>query len=205
MRNTIAKDLHDEVGANLSNIALFIAVLKQKMNESTTESIPLIDKINQFAQSSQDSMTDIVWMINSNNDEFENLTIKMKDYTSLIAEDSPIQINYQLDHSLSKIKLDMLSRKNIYLFFKEALNNAIKHSNATKIDIITKWTGNELHLQIIDNGKGFDNTQTYKGNGLKNLEKRAEQLDGQLIINSTSSAGTSIELICSPLSNKVTH
>lgn len=198
MRDTIAKDLHDEVGANLSNIALFIAILKQKINESTTESINIINKINQFAESSQDSMSDIVWMINSNNDEFENLTIKMKDYTNLIAEDSPIQISYQLSNSLSKIKLDMLSRKNIYLFFKEALNNALKHSKASKIEIITKWTGSQLSLQIIDNGIGFDATQVFKGNGLNNLQKRSEQLKGELIIKSNSNKGTSVELLCEP-------
>ncbi len=200
MRNSIAKDLHDEVGANLSNITLFLAIINQKLDSENTEAKRLLSKISNFTQSSQDAMSDIVWMINVKNDEFDNLSIKMKDYASSLSEDIPVNISFHVDPALSRQKMGMIQRKNIYLFYKEAINNALKYANASKLEIQANYKQKMLYLEIRDNGIGFDESTIKQGNGLKNMRKRAEQLNGKVNIRSKISEGTSITLIC-PCSN----
>jgi signal transduction histidine kinase len=196
IRNDIAKDLHDEVGANLSNITLFLALIKQKLANDDKETKRLVDKINIFSQASQDAMSDIVWMINSKNDQFDNLSIKMKDYAISLTEDIPTKVNFQIDPALNKVKMGMIQRKNIYLFFKESFNNAIKYSNATSINIQANLKGNMIQLEIRDNGIGFEENHIKAGNGLINMRKRAAQLNGEVRIKSEIGKGTSILLKC---------
>jgi signal transduction histidine kinase len=196
IRNDIAKDLHDEVGANLSNITLFLALIKQKIASDDKETKRLVDKINIFSQASQDAMSDIVWMINTKNDQFDNLSIKMKDYASSLSEDIPIKITFQIDPALNKTKMGMIQRKNIYLFFKEAFNNAIKYSNATSINIEANLSNRMIQLEIVDNGIGFEEKSIKPGNGLANMHKRATQLNGEVRIVSELGKGTSITLKC---------
>lgn len=199
IRNNIAKDLHDEVGANLSNITLFLALIKQKLNkgnETEIDTIRLFEKIDLFAQSSQESMSDIVWMINAKNDQFQNLTIKMKDYANALSEDIPTKISFSIEPSLNQIKMDMLYRKNIYLFFKEAFNNALKYSKCTNITIEASLKNRNIILLIKDDGIGFDPSTHSKGNGINNMKKRAEQLNGKMNLESILGKGTSITLTC---------
>lgn len=196
IRNDIAKDLHDEVGANLSNITLFLALIKQKITNDDKETKRLVEKINIFSQASQDAMSDIVWMINTKNDQFDNLSIKMKDYASSLSEDIPMKVNFHIDPALNKVKMGMIQRKNIYLFFKESFNNAIKYSNATSINIQANLKDRMIQLEIMDNGIGFEVHSPKQGNGLVNMRKRAAQLNGEVRIVSEMGKGTSILLKC---------
>ena len=119
------------------------------------------------------------------------LSTRIKNFTSDILEntdiDYKIEIETQIDNKVTNIDM----RKNIVFFIKEAINNAVKYSKATTLNIFVKEKNNQIYIEIIDNGIGFDTSQT-KGNGIGNMKKRIEELNGQFNINSKINKGTII-------------
>ena len=102
-------------------------------------------------------------------------------------------LSIHFDESLNSLKIPMAKRKNFYLIYKEAINNLLKYSNCTHVIINVKKTGEFISLEIIDDGIGFNPNET-RGNGLKYMQKRAEELNGQLSIHSIIGKGTTIKL-----------
>jgi ligand-binding sensor domain-containing protein/two-component sensor histidine kinase len=193
IRNRIAGDLHDEVGSNLSNIFIFSNVAQQKA-KANDETGPLLQKITDYTQQSMEAMDDIVWMINTRNDRFENIMVRMRTLAAEFSETSGCELQLDFDKQLNDIHLNMEYRKNFYLIYKEAINNAAKYAACKNA-----WIEMTLHQKIItlhirDNGRGFDLANTRKGNGLFNMKKRAELLKGNLAIKSTAGEGTSVLL-----------
>ena len=191
IRDRIAGDLHDEVGSNLSNIYIFSNVAQQKSNEATA---PLLQKITDYTQQSMEAMNDIVWMINSRNDRFENIMVRMRTLAAEFSEASECKLILHFDERLNDVKLNMEERKNFYLIYKEAINNIAKYAGCTTIWIDMKLHQKTVTLNIRDNGKGFDVATSTKGNGLYNMKKRAEMLNGTLTVTSKPGDGTTFQL-----------
>jgi len=105
-----------------------------------------------------------------------------------------IDFEFLADEEVTRMKLSMDVRKNLYLIFKEATNNLVKYSGADKALFNIKGERNNLTMLIHDNGKGFDTHQSTTGNGLKNMKKRAEEIGAQFLIDSKPGDGTTIEL-----------
>jgi signal transduction histidine kinase len=103
-------------------------------------------------------------------------------------------LDFTSDEALSTFRLTMKQRKNLYLFFKEAINNAAKHSDAKKISVHIFQKDHHIQMIIRDNGKGFDTSQTFHGNGMSTLKKRVDELGGYFNIQSQINKGTVIEL-----------
>ena len=104
------------------------------------------------------------------------------------------QILIHFNSNINNInKIDLLKRRDIYLICKEAINNAVKYSEATEIKINISKTNNQIHFEIIDNGNGFVEQEVEPGNGLLNMRKRALELGNELIINSEKGKGTTIK------------
>jgi signal transduction histidine kinase len=190
MRNSIADDLHDDIGSTLSSISILSELAKEK----SPEAISLLDSIGENALSLQENMSDIVWSLNAKNDRFENLFHRMNQFASEIFEAKNIELDFISDPSLFTSRLTMKQRKNIYLFFKEAVNNAAKHSEAKKISVHIFQNDHHVEMIIKDDGKGFDTSQTFHGNGMSTLKKRMEELSGYLKIHSQTNEGTIVEL-----------
>ena len=106
-----------------------------------------------------------------------------------------IEFEFSADESISKLKLPMNIRKNLYLIFKEAANNMAKYSEASRAEFSFNYSKNKLLLLIRDNGKGFDTSLQTQGNGLKNMLNRAKEIGATLTIESESGSGTRIELM----------
>ena len=193
IRDNIARDLHDEIGSNLSSISIFNEVAKESAARNTDNLQAVLNKIGEYAQISQEGMTDIVWMIDSKNDRFENIFIKMRTLASETLGAGNISLSIHFDESLNSLKIPMAKRKNFYLIYKEAINNLLKYSNCTHVIINVKKSSEFISLDIIDDGVGFNPNET-RGNGLKYMKKRAEELDGQLSITSILGKGTTIKL-----------
>jgi signal transduction histidine kinase/frataxin-like iron-binding protein CyaY len=187
VRNRIASDLHDEVGSNLSNVFIFSNVAQQKANEETA---PLLQKITDYTQQSMEAMNDIVWMINTRNDRFENIMVRMRTLAAELSDATDCALQLDFDEKLNDVKLNMEDRKNFYLIYKEALNNTAKYAGCKSLSIELKLNGNNVTLKIKDNGKGFDVANTTNGNGLFNMKKRAALLKGTLSVKSTVGEGT---------------
>ena len=193
IRDRIADDLHDEVGSNLSNIYIFSNVAQQKA-KANDETAPLLQKISDYTQQSMEAMNDIVWMINTRNDRFENIMVRMRTLAAEFSEASDCKLHLNFDESLNNVKLNMEERKNFYLIYKEAINNTAKYAGCNTVWIDMTLHQNKVTLNIRDNGKGFDVSNTVKGNGLYNMKKRAEMLKGALTVTSKIGEGTALQL-----------
>lgn len=193
LRNNIARDLHDDIGSALSSINIISKVVLENPAEKENVHVHL-KKIKDNSGYMLESMSDIVWTINPVNDSFEKVIFKMKEFAADILEPMNIQYEFIQSDDLSGVQLDLNQRKNLYLLFKEAINNAAKYSNCSKITIRILNQNNNLILEVKDNGKGFDSANNFNGNGLKNMKQRAAEMNGVVSVMSEKEKGTTVVL-----------
>jgi len=191
LRNQIAADLHDEVGSSLSSIHMLSQMANSNVENGNQKNI--LDKVSTNAKETMERMSDIVWMIKPGETEAGSLTHRMERFAQEICSGKNIMLQMQLDE-IGKLKLSMDQRKNIYLIFKEALNNAVKYSGTSRIDIAASMQHRKFELSVKDYGNGFDVLKIGRGNGLDNMTKRAMELNGHLAITSNANDGTEITL-----------
>lgn len=200
MRNKIASDLHDEVGSTLSSISVYSEILKQQnLNEQSKH---MLDTIGNDSRAMIESMSDIVWTINPENDNVEKVIQRMENYAYSALAIKNIEVIFNADEKLKYIELPMIARKNMYLIYKEAIHNASKYSNATAVKIDIKWNAKKVVLSIADNGTGFNmngNLATmdeikFGNNGLKNMNKRADEIGAVFNLKSELNKGTQLTL-----------
>jgi len=190
IRNSIADDLHDDIGSALSSISIMSELAKAKSPEAS----PLLTSIGESTVTMQENMSDIVWAIKSENDRFENVLQRMNQFASEILDAKNINLDFKSDPSLSSSRLTMEQRKNFYLFFKEVVNNAAKYSDAKKVSVCIGQKDHYAEMSIRDNGKGFDTTTISHGNGMNTLKKRAAELGADFKITSRINEGTAVKL-----------
>ncbi|HMP98514.1 MAG TPA: tetratricopeptide repeat protein, partial [Cyclobacteriaceae bacterium] len=190
MRSQIARDLHDDLGSTLSSINIISNMALNSNNQAEN----YFQRIREQSSRMMDNMSDIVWSINPNNDSLAQLIIKMKEFAAEILE--PKNINYTFEEigDTSNIKLDVEKRKNLYLIFKESINNAAKYSEGKNVFIKLLAENQHLLLVVQDDGKGFDQLKVKNGNGLKNMEHRAQSIGGKISRSSATGQGTNIQL-----------
>jgi len=190
LRNKIAIDLHDDVGSTLSSISIF----SQMAQQQSKEVIPMLETIGESSRKMLDAMADIVWTINPENDQFEKIILRMRNFAYELLGAKKIDFEFVAADEVAKLKLPMNVRKNLYLIFKEATNNLVKYAAADRALFSLTGEKNNLTLLIKDNGKGFDTTRVTEGNGLKNMKKRALEMGAELMIDSLPGNGTTIQL-----------
>ena len=194
VRNRISSDLHDDIGARLTNIQILSALSEQQLAKPELAGVYLHRIVNEV-QTSGEALDDIVWSINSKNDSGEDLAARMRRYAAEIFEGVHLQCTMNMNDNTSDIKLSMEKRRDLYLVFKEALNNILKHSQASAVTIELQASDNTLLMDITDNGKGFDVNQPDNGNGLKNIKRRIEKWKGKAIIESMVDKGTALHVV----------
>jgi len=195
MRNQIARDLHDDIGSTLSSINI-ISQLAIKENKPEYFS-QHFQRIGEQSAKMMESMSDMIWSINPGNDSFEKMVVKMKEFLAEILESKNISYRFAGEETLNGTVLNPGRRKNLFLIFKETINNAAKYSEGSFVDIILLLQEGQLHLTIADNGKGFDPAQVKKGNGLRNMKERAKEINASLEFHSDNSNGTTLKLVMS--------
>jgi len=186
-RTRIATDLHDDIGANLTRIALLSEVANQRRGDDKT----LLPSIADIARESVASMNDIVWAISPEHDSLVDLTRRMRRHAEEVFALLDIDLHFTAPTADSDLKLSVGARRDLLLIFKEAINNAVRHSLCTKIEIEFGGDHSGLHLRIKDNGQGFNSEAPNGGHGLRSMQRRATALGGTLTIDSSN--GTTIE------------
>ena len=196
LRMKISRDLHDEVGSTLSGIGLMSEIAKKQLeNKSESEVKSSLEKISINSEETLGKMSDIVWAINPQNDSYEKMIDRLKNFAKNTATPLGIQLNFDMDKNLSQFTLDMQRRNNIYMICKEAMNNAIRYSDCQNLNFSIRTQDRRMNIVIADDGKGFDLQKIYTGNGLKNMRARAAEIKIDLKIYSESKRGTIISLL----------
>jgi two-component system, NarL family, sensor histidine kinase UhpB len=190
VRNNIARDLHDDIGSTLSSINILSQVALTEKNGDTQNYLQRIG--NQSARMMED-MGDMVWSINPHNDSMRQIIIRMREFAAEVFELKSIE--YRLFESVEEgLILNADQRKNLFLIFKETINNAAKYSQANTVEINLHQQDHTLIMFIKDNGQGFDEQTTKTGNGLRNMRERAKEINGTISLKSGVGEGTEVEL-----------
>ncbi|WP_164851434.1 sensor histidine kinase [Larkinella soli] len=194
IRNRIATDLHDDMGSTLSSIRIFSDVVQQQIGPVRPEAVPILERISTSATTLSESMQDIIWTIQTRYDSLEDVVTRMREFGLKLAEAKGIDFRMQVSDQFLSTRLDVEQRRNLYLIFKESINNAVKYAGCTAIEVHLVLDGRRLSMRIQDNGSGFDPATVRSGNGLPNLKKRAKEIRGELAVVSAPGRGTRIEL-----------
>ncbi len=204
IRNTIAVDLHDDIGASLTRISLFShaalrSLSKLHLNKNTNVPVEqvesLLAEIDENSRELISSMSDIVWAVNPKNDSFDKISIRMKDYTAKVFEANEIDYEIFIDPALSSLVLPMDLRRNIFMIYKEGIANILRHANASQVVIKLFREKEDIIISIHDDGKGFSVDGVNSGNGLKNINERAASFKGFSEIISEPGRGTTLTVI----------
>jgi two-component system, NarL family, sensor histidine kinase UhpB len=193
MRNSISQNLHDDIGASLSNINILTELAKRNVG-IPSKSSEYLDKASEDIQRISESLSDIVWNINPRYDDLQNLFVRMKRYASDMFDGKNIRYTMEFPEPGSDISLSMDKRRDFYLIFKEAVNNLVKYSQASEAEVKVEAKNNQLLLLVADNGVGFDNNHLSSGNGVHNMKLRAEKWNAPVTIISAPGKGTTINL-----------
>jgi signal transduction histidine kinase len=193
VRNEIARDLHDDIGSTLSSINI-LSQLAIKENQ-TASTATYFQRIAEQSAKMMESMSDMVWSINPDNDTIQKMLARMKEFTSEILEPKNIAYEFDGEDTLHDLSLDVAERKNIFLIFKETINNAAKYSECSFIRISILHLQGFLQLTITDNGRGFDLLKAPAGNGLNNMKERAEEIKATWNLETSPGQGTTTTLV----------
>lgn len=190
LRTQIASDLHDDIGSALTRISVHSQQIMahrdpDKVKRST-------EKINELSRDTISTMSDIVWSIDARNDSLSDFLGRMQELTHSMLSERDISVSFRQKGMDSRKAMRVEVRQNLYYIFKEAIHNIARHSGADTVEIRIENGDSSFHMHISDNGFGFDQGEIKRGNGLKNMQMRAERIGAKLKIR--SSAGTLIEL-----------
>ena len=193
VRNRIATDLHDDIGSTLTNISILTELSKRNRQEPE-KAEAYLDRISEEIDSSGQALDDIIWSVNTKNDTVHETAARMRRYAAELFDARNIRYELKMDPQIADKKIMMEQRRDLFLIFKETLNNIQKHSAASVVSISLFIEKENINLIINDNGKGFDATKQTHRNGIKNLEERVNRWKGGLIVESGNGDGTTINV-----------
>jgi signal transduction histidine kinase len=193
VRNTIATNLHDDIGSTLTNISILTELSKKNISEPAIAE-KFLHRISEEAMQTQQALDEIIWNVNTRHDSLQETFARMRRYTAELFESSEMQCHIHIDEIEENKKLDIEQRRDIYLIYKECLNNIYKHANAKNIYIEVLHQGHSIYMQIRDDGKGFITSATTERNVKRNLTDRAKKWKGLLIFVSEPDKGTGIKI-----------
>ncbi|HWI59293.1 MAG TPA: triple tyrosine motif-containing protein, partial [Bacillota bacterium] len=197
-RGRIAKDIHDDLGSSLTRIMM----LGERAEEGLAQPEEVgrhVRKIVTTARQTVQTMDEIVWAVNPENDTLEGLVQYISHYADEFFENTAVSCRLEMPVELPALMLPAEVRHDLFLVVKEAFHNVLKHAHASAVQVQVAVTGTTVEIRIEDNGCGFEvqqkpTTTSRKGNGLGNMGKRLAALGGQLDIFSAPGAGTRLKL-----------
>jgi ligand-binding sensor domain-containing protein/two-component sensor histidine kinase len=192
VRINIATDLHDDIGSGLTRIGLLSELALRQLDEAGENAGGVLTRIAGLSRELGESMGDIVWSVNPARDRLQDLTQRMRHYAgeSLGARDMALEFRAPEQDLDRRIPLEV--RRQVFLIFKESINNVVRHSGGTQAMVELKLEERDLVLRVSDNGRGFRDSGEAQGNGLRSMERRARELGGSLEITSAERGGAAI-------------
>ena len=190
-RLRISKEMHDDLGASLTAIGLLSEVVKTRMGAATT---PEVEKISAISSAMVTAMNEIIWSLNTRNDSINGLIAYVRAYASEFLDDTSLSLRPDVTEAAHDLPIRGGDRRNVFLTVKEALNNVVKHAQATRVTLRIRPEPGQLVIEVCDNGRGFvPNAQTSLRNGLANMQNRMAESGGSCLITPTPT-GTCVEI-----------
>jgi ligand-binding sensor domain-containing protein/two-component sensor histidine kinase len=194
LRVQIAADLHDDVGARLTKVAM-VTEFMDRETAPTDKSKPHVENIAKTTREVIQAMDEIVWTINPKNDTLDNLANYIFQYAQEYFQNTGVRCRMDLPAQLPDCALSTEERHNLFMAVKEALNNVLKHARASEVRISLAVEGNDLKIIVTDNGCGFLMNGSHNGgDGLDNMKERLAHIGGRLDIQSKEKSGTRVEM-----------
>ena len=193
IRVRIATDLHDDVGASLSQIAILSEVARRRIENADAQAASPLSEIAAVSSELVDAMSDIVWAINPKHDHLGNLEYRLRRFANDVLGASNLNVEFRSTAADPELHIDADLRRQV-LLFKEAVNNIARHSGADQATVEFTVAQDSLLLRVVDNGKGFDPAAAADGNGLANIRKRASDLSAAVELESVLNRGTTLTL-----------
>jgi ligand-binding sensor domain-containing protein/two-component sensor histidine kinase len=199
VRTRLARDLHDDMGSTLSSINILSNMAIKKIESDQQVTKDYMVKISDNSSRMMEAMDDIVWSINPINDTMRKMLARMKEFAGDVLEARDIEYSFQTDEAVKEMTFTMDQRREIFLIFKEAINNIVKYAQSSEVKVVMRLKNRQFVMQVIDNGIGFDYISAgpgsaKRGNGMRNMQKRAEMVNGTFLVESAKQNGTLIEL-----------
>ncbi|MEM6724017.1 MAG: two-component regulator propeller domain-containing protein [Bacteroidota bacterium] len=194
-RKRSSRDFHDEAGTKITRIALVTELLKNQIDPNS-EALTYLGQIEDNLQQLNTGMRDFIWALDPEKDNIQDTILRFTEFASPFCEYAGIQFLSEYNpEELPQWPLNMAQRRHTLLILKEGLHNAIKHAQATEISFQVKHQSKQLELILKDNGIGYDpNEISSRGNGLKNMQERAESAGIQFQTNTQKGQGTALYL-----------
>jgi len=194
-RLRISRELHDDIGSTLSGIVLYSHLAEDQVQaEQEGKAKNSLNIIQQSANEMVNRLSDLVWAVNPQQNSLKDLLQKLEEYAMEMAMVKNIKVKVDAPGNLAQLQLPVESRHNIYLVGKEAINNAVKYSQASLLELNVHHFDHAIEFIIRDNGRGFDMATVKKGNGVINMQKRADEAAAIFSIQSVPQQGTAISL-----------
>jgi len=193
LRNRIAGDIHDDIGAGLTKISIQSELAKQNKKALANDYLEVIENINLQSHDLVNSLGEIVWTINPQYDKAESMLAYFRHYIHKFLEGIPLHYYIHFPDVAGEENVHPDIKRNLFLILKEALNNAVKHAHAKELHIFFEINASRYIMRIEDNGKGMnDEHENIFGNGLKGMKNRASQINAVLKITSKQNKGTAV-------------
>ncbi|QQS35408.1 MAG: hypothetical protein IPM56_14315 [Ignavibacteriales bacterium] len=195
LKTKLAADLHDNIGSGLTEISILSELVVNDISADKSNASQKLRSISDTARQLVDNMSDIVWVVNPKRDSLHDLIIRLKDTYSEILRLKGVSFKTSNLEKLSNIKLPMEYRQNLFLIFKEAINNSIKHSQCKNLMLEANVHGDAIEMTLDDDGVGMNEINMMVGNGIKNIESRARSIGGRIKWKTAPGSGTKIKFI----------
>lgn len=197
-RTKITADLHDDIGSSLSSLQVNSAVAAALLKKDPSKAKIVLEKIEEQSKRLAETLGDLIWSMKPGKEEIIDFSTKIKNFANDILGSTNINYEIKIDKDINQYLVEIYLRKNLIYIAKEAINNAAKYSSATEFSLYCYKRNSTIRLDISDNGKGFDKNTT-KGNGLRNIETRIQELNGTLELKTETNKGCQITVVI-PLS-----
>ncbi|WP_421829521.1 histidine kinase [Larkinella sp.] len=196
IRDDIARDLHDEIGSDLSGISILSGVAIRQLDHQPEKVRTALTIIGETAQNVMSAMREIIWSLNSAQDSMEQLSLRLKETAYNLFEHTPVDLEITFQKNLPAGLLATQHRRDFFLIYKEILHNIVRHAHAHTVTINLTVAQETLGLVIRDNGVGFNPASLRTGSGLTNMHQRMARLGGEIDIRSQPGEGTTITVRC---------
>ena len=195
VRTHIATDLHDDIGASLSQIAILNEVALARLGSGGAgDASGLLATAAQSARELVDTMSDLVWAVDPKRDRMEDLVLRMRRFSEGLCAARAIDLSFTAAGDEAR-RLPAQVRRQAFLLFKESLNNAVKHSGCRSITATLALEARLLRLEIADDGTGFDPDSATEGNGLASMRQRCRALGGVMELLTAPGQGTRLRFV----------